>query len=474
MSSTLVRSSRERSKTYNSSMEQRPFNPSEEDDHDPQSGRKQRRVSSFSKYLNVLRHRDDERLNKSESEDDAETEKPKRFRRLFSKLFPAVVEKPETEQPGKNQHQFDYESWFQWMPGAPEIRSVETMADEARGPEEASTSNDTHVATHQVETSTGAEPELHTASETITGPQQLIQTEPAEATVEGEAKSAASQSEVQPKTDVLECELYARQDTQVRHDSTTGSVDETPREPEREIIIERKGSNALPMVGLGLEYLGRKRADKRLEERVNKKIVSTDKEISQQAKLQQELESEVKENKEQLRVLKQLKAEQSTERRELQQKRAPIESITARQSSAKEVIAQTPQDAEKLSMPEQPATPRSEQTVEEVKPQKILEQVVDAAEHDIAVERIFERSHEVKDDQTVPGAAASVGTVIASQQTVNSSHSRGIAPIAKIDSSLPFVSDKPDAVAYRRAMKAGFWSAVMIIILGSMAYLVIK
>jgi hypothetical protein len=100
-----------------------------------------------------------------------------------------------------------------------------------------------------------------------------------------------------------------------------------------------------------------------------------------------------------------------------------------------------------------------------------MEQVAEAAEHDVPVERAFERSHEVKDDQSTHIGAASIGSIMAEQVAKQRVNGPVATQLSQDASGLPVVSGRAQATAYKQAMRNGFWAAIIIIILGTIAYL---
>jgi hypothetical protein len=104
---------------------------------------------------------------------------------------------------------------------------------------------------------------------------------------------------------------------------------------------------------------------------------------------------------------------------------------------------------------------------------KIMEQVAEAAEHNAPVERVFERSHEVKDDHSTPVGAASIGAIMAAQaeQKKITQLKASQAQMGINDQGLPVINTTSDSDIYKQAMRRGFWGAIIIIIFGLLAYL---
>ncbi len=119
------------------------------------------------------------------------------------------------------------------------------------------------------------------------------------------------------------------------------------------------------------------------------------------------------------------------------------------------------------------------ETSESFKPQKILEKVAEAADSDSPVERVFERSHEVKDDTVAATGASSVGSVAASRLSTNDRivYPKGTESTPQPSSKvvdIPVIQESNTPDEYRKAMAAGFSAALVIIVVGCIAYLMVK
>lgn len=442
-------------------MENRPFDHEESDDSDTSYPKKKRGGSTLSRYLSGLRRKEHDETSESETGD----EKPRRLRRIFSRLFPSFVEKPEAKQTESAEHGFDPETWFSWtkLAGETESDGVDQSASESEpaAPKEVPTDEIHKIADAPLQSVESKEPAIiadipeSNSDTTIDKPETLANEIPA--------------PEVPPPLFPEEA-LYIREAAQTEAPQPTPSREESTKE----VVVERGVGMALPVVLVGAEYLARKKADRKLEGRLNEKIDASKEEITHSTALQQELETVVKQNRDQLDALKRAREGQPTVS-------APRGEKITEQPSADRLeqvkgIERPSIAPEKPETKEQPRPVVERHITEEFKPDRILEQVADAAEHDIPIERIFERSHEIKDDKTFLGAAPSVGAVVSShtaasqfqamQQAKQSSQVAGRV--------MPFVSEPASKAAYMEAIKKGFWSAIMIIILGSIAYLMVK
>lgn len=431
-------------------MENRPIGPEEQDETTEATNTKKKRGSKLSSYLSGLRGRE----VSSHHEEGQETEKPKRMQRLFARLFPGIVEKPahlNSDTPHQ-EHEFNHDVWANIARFASRIeRGAEDAAepDNEAGPDESARLRSVTVPLGS-SLARDAQPNLSTPENTATSSPVSPDLTP------DFAPLAHSGREVSVD--------LGQRDRQL-------SVDAQPieRNIPQETIIERRGSNALPIVLVAAEHIGRKRADKKLEARTDKKIGSIKKEQDHSSVLQKELEKVVSENKQQIEQLK--KARSAMELGTSQEVPTP----EARVAPEKHEVLRPETRWASERAPRQEMVSRAPSS-ETVRPDNIAEQVAEAAEHDVPVERAFERSHEVKDDDShgssVVTGAASVGSVVAT------SAAAGMKAAPKVSDSgsdeLPFASEEEAREFYRRAAARGFWSAICLIVLGTIAYLVVK
>ena len=415
-------------------MEDSRFRPEDEDNQDATVTPKKRRGHDFlSQYL--LRRREianPDSLDDIESDDEDEEETtgtPKRWRRFFRGAFKNVVPPPESPR-NEREHGFDPNTWFSWQSAARLEESQQHSPEQTSG-EQSVTS----------ETSEGSQPE----SPEVQHPEETIHNSEHTRTI----PEAAPQN-------VHEGRPYSEaQSGGVIHERLQSS-----NVVEREVIIERGVGAALPVALVGMEYLARKSADKKLKRSFTREVDSLKMRASQSETTRNELDAIVRQNREQLEALKRDRG------------------MTEKRGTTKETYKNTPEkipskSAEKRTNPMESTSRIEKQS--EVQPRMIFESVANAAEQDVPVERVFERSHEIKDDKTATAAAAaSVGTIMASQ-----------SDIQKIIATLPVVQSKTTenmtdkthqsiVAAYDQAIKMGFIAAVAIIILGTVAYLMVK
>lgn len=437
-------------------MENRPIGPEEQDDTNDSASTKKKRGSTLSRYLSALR-------GKEASTDDSQesnTEKPKRVQKLFKRLFPGIVERPahlSADEKNDQEYEFNQEAWFGWVKHAKQHESANAASGKAE--------NIVAAESLPVDTPKAVEVSAQGFEEPVE------QTAVQQTTVETGQVSSPDIADVPAREEPSVSDAVRREREVFSEDAVvppTARPGEIPLRSTREVetIIERRGSNLLPVALVGAEYLGRKRADKKLEARVDRKIDAGNEKQQRSEALQKELEQIVSQNKQHIEQLKQARAH--TERQ------AP------RSAETKEAAAVIVPSVEirVAAQPEKRVTVEKTSFGESIQPKNIAEKVADAAEHDMPVERAFERSHEVKDDIPVTtGAAASVGAVIAASATAS-----GISPVHQstarsnvhADKNLPFMSDADNAALYRQAAKMGFWSAICVIVLGSIAYLMVR
>ena len=131
--------------------------------------------------------------------------------------------------------------------------------------------------------------------------------------------------------------------------------------------------------------------------------------------------------------------------------------------------------AKKL-IPEKSRNEIPEPTVEVEKPaEKLLEKVVEAADHNEAIEKSYELRHEIKDEEAVIGMATSVGEIVASA-VKEQSNIRASNPLASVESlrKVTGKSEQATGALYANAIKGGLYAALVVIIFGVIAYLFVS
>lgn len=435
-------------------MESRPLGPDDQDQNTESTGAKKKRSSRLSNYLSILRGKEAPSIDSEETE----AEHPRRVQRLFARLFPRIVERP-TSVPTietSKQHDFDPEAWFTWESSRPAVESTQLPEETADGHNEAEvTPAQASVSERSpVGSSVQAEASALAANQDDS---ELSRTTSAEADVPHEG----------PRQQTIELDHHQAAELGAESIPLRSERVDAPltRADEQELVIERRGSNILPVALVAAEYLGRKKADKKLESRLDKKIKPVAEKQQRSEQLQNELDQIVAENKQQIEQLKRARNKLSPEQSSSKALERPETIVPATEAEARRGPEKSA-SGEKIKPAE----------AESVKPQNIAERVADAAEHDVPVERAFERSHEVKDETSAaPGAAASIGAVMAASATSTVAAVKQ-AQAARIEATddLPFTVEAISADAYRYAIKMGFWSAICLMILGIIAYLMIR
>lgn len=427
-------------------MEDRWHGPEEPTDQDSETTRKKRRGSDFlSQYL--LR-RKEQQGEKVEADDDEETEKkPKKFRRFFKELFKHVVEPPEKPDEYSPKH-FGLEALFLGKEQTPEATidektDIEPETDVIRpktDSEEAKTNTATEWRPEQTESTIQETSEISPPT-TEAAPPKLQSSSEESYSIPEESRAA-----YKPLDQNSDRTMFER--TQVAL-------------PEKEVVIERGVGMALPVVLVGAEYLARKKADRKLESKFSEKVDRLQKVDQKNMIATEQLDTLVQQNREQLEALKRDRGMEAQ-----QEVLHMAERAVPHIDKPKIEQQMKPQPVVEKQLESAPGVPEARETY------KIMEQVAHAAENDVPVERVFERSHEVKDDQSFPTGASSIGAIMAARATDQQlpSHAK---PILQNDNQhgLLITSKKVQGEPYKQAMRNGFWTAIIIIIFGTIAYL---
>jgi hypothetical protein len=409
-------------------MEDRRPGPEETTDKDNETTPKKRRGGDFlSQYL--LRRRE-QSGEKTEDDEEETEEKPKKFRRFFKGLFKNVVQPPEQANEARPPR-LGLEALFLAGPENTDRNGDNEDAPELAKTSERRYSSDENTKADEEEAPTN---QPHEYSEADITEDDQEQGDPAR-NIERPISAAPEPEYTVP----IDRTLFERSQ-------------ETPLE--KEVIIERGSSMALPVVLVGAEYLARKRADRKLDEKFSTKVEAVEQEAKQSKFSQQELSDLVKQNREQLETLKR-------------------ERGIAPETRVSPVAAETMSVTEKPSRRELHNQEVMREEPEKAETYKIMEQVAEAAEHNAPVERVFERSHEVKDDHSTPVGAASIGAIMAAQaeQKRLAQLKASQAQMVTNDQGLPVITTASDSDMYKQAMRRGFWGAIIIIIFGLLAYL---
>lgn len=281
---------------------------------------------------------------------------------------------------------------------------------------------------------------------------------------------------------------------------TTDTVTELQAEGyETDAPAKREVFRGATEADLRTEKVARKRADRRLKKRTHKQ----GDELERVHKQNRQQEKQAREAKEQTDALRQQVAryESMAEQMQTEYKGKPIENkISERphpsttpeykqyhpsafeKSPPKSQTVDTPerrvpqyQEAEKASKTETVARRFAEKVREyenkHENPEKVLKEMLAAAEVDAPVERVYERSHEVRDEATnksQPGAV-SVGSIL--QQTPGSlSVKQDTVNSSKLNNK---TQDEQQSELYKQAAQQGFMGAIFILVLLLIAYVLV-
>lgn len=416
--------------------------PSGQEDQTTESTPKEE--SKLQKHLRKLGIFGEAKKDATESDDDEETDKPKKkFRKFFKGLFKSVVEPPESSSATTEQKPTLESLFFGWQ--EPELQ--DTDLSEASEVIETPVADQERVGLERVQENVSEGSEI--SQQTDTPSSEIIDNSP----VNPEAVPRQYEAPIIPESNTV----FERS---------------TPKPQEKDVVIQR-GSNLLPVALVGAEYLARKRADRKLDAKLTEKTEKLEQKDKEAAYAHAQLDTLMKQNREQLEKLKRERLQPVQAEQAVASERPSKPEVTALAYDRRKVSNEVPKPEEsRISSSEQFV----KQDVSERREQyKIMEQVANAAENNEPVEIAFERSHEVKDDVSTTSAAASIGAIMAAQAEEQKHIARVQAVQQQMGDAaqgLPVLNDSQAADMYQQAMKRGFWAAVAIIILGLLAYLV--
>lgn len=463
-------------------MEDRPYDPNESEETSVDNAEKKQRQGNF--LSQFLARRRGEKLNTSETDDDDDEteEKPKHWRAKFKNFFKTVVPPPEGEVAAPKDP--PAAELFAW-PLAQAVRTENAPEDTA--PIEATVDEMQQTNHSEILSETGQplQPSERVREEQPPTVESTHTPDVAQEDAVSPIEAARELPQAESSEDTAEPRETPSLEPQVRvgsgayHGELTIPHERAQFAPqpkvEKETVVERGVGSALPVALVAAEYIGRKRADRKITEAFTKKTDHLEKDAVEARRAHEQLDQLLRQNREQLASLQQ-------ERGVYDYKSPEIKSIFPSTVPSEPLRPEAAPDQPKNNL--ETITTQSEifKAKEEVEPppQKIMEQVVKAAEQDVPVERVFERSHEVKDDTSpvvsTGVSAASVGSIMSSRanQTQPSKPvSAKSKPITGLVDNLPFVTEQTPEM-YKQAMSAGFAAGMVIIIFGLMAYLMIK
>lgn len=252
-----------------------------------------------------------------------------------------------------------------------------------------------------------------------------------------------------------------------------------PQPKAERVTVNRVDRSPLALALIGLEYFGRKRADRRLQtedRRIKKSVANVEKRLELQEQSQQQLEQLAKRSQDQARDLRQKRSiyEQqlvseskiTTGPRSLPESRPPIISTSETLPHPPATDIETP--IKTVVSQAETVEPRTKQ------PEAVFREVARAAEKNVPIERAYERRHEVKDQTSGPssiGGPASIGVIMSQMQAAERMQSALSGASPSPTSYSIAANDRPasDGDLYRQAAQRGFWGGVVIIIFGLLA-----
>lgn len=228
----------------------------------------------------------------------------------------------------------------------------------------------------------------------------------------------------------------------------------------RERVIERNGRGVGVAAGLfGLEFFGRKRADRKLKKEIER------------------LDTEFKKREYETSPIVNKNETIRSDNNLLNQRLHPEINVSAPEnlaavgpekliSKTERKLSKTQETAPKTNTEREPPTQESQLSKKE-KPEKILEKVLEAAENNVPIEKLYERRHEVKDEPSQTVGAAPVSAILTgsgAEQSMFKAATQQFIDSQKTTPKSPF-SDQPEA--YIQAVKNGFCAAVVLVIIAA-------
>lgn len=451
-------------------MEEWKPNEAEEPDHESAPSRKKRSprrvVPAFMQYLESLRHR-----HEQDDDDEAEEADPKQRRSWrLGRFLRGLMSKPEGETKEVEATE---------APQAQEAAPAPDMAVETQ-PEHADSSESGYRGELIVDH--GEDEDKEPAA--VNGepvPRKRPAEAPAAASADQEIERQEPAKTEQPFRPVIPD--LSRQNYEYAWAAPAAQSQEVQtvrrqetRQPER--IIERRGNIAVPLVAVAAEHIGRKRADRQLGKRIDNldtrlnQAVQTQNRAEQVAERQEQRTSTLESRQDRAESVNPMFAYDRTET-------APVHRMEpARQAPAD---AEQPQTEAMRQRPEVAAVPDTDRLAEmHARPDVVLEQVARAAEQDIAVEKVYERRQEVRDEPgRAPGpsggGAQPVGAVMAKQYGSAPSSDASPKALARLYAQLADnrqFGRQPSL--YKQAAAAGVAGAGAILVFGLIAALLLR
>ncbi len=243
-----------------------------------------------------------------------------------------------------------------------------------------------------------------------------------------------------------------------------------PKPTVERVVESRRGTAAVAAL-LGLEYIGRHRADRKLRKRSQKAEKRQDKSEDALHTLEQQNQSTL----EHLRVLRaqQLSIESQPNRAEPNKGAETFIPPSAEVKKYTGKIEQAVPTIDRLPLAEQVV----QQTEKQQRPEAVLERVEVAAEQGIPVEAIYERRHESKDrfDASGVGGGPSGGnSPILLAEALQKRHATSQAERAYNVNSAEPNKQLTTQPAYKNAVKNGFLAAIVLLIFVAILFLIAR
>lgn len=369
-----------------------------------------------------------------EDDDDEETEKPKsRFSRLFKKLFPRIAARGTVdpiEQANNPLHEL-------FTP------LVSREATDERGQEQ-----ETKVSDSEESPSLKGSQEVQAVEQwhsPIVGKNEVV------ARLRSPNEHIAREIEEPLAIRNVEASNIRAAETPIFERRTENAS------VKREQVIEKRVAEPLAV----LEYFLRRRAVKNVERQVKKESANLEKKLRQSNESNERLQDLSKKSQEQLQELRTKR--QSAEKPIIEK----VENTRTERIIERPSLAQVERTVskEKTKAQIKSKTEASEYRAKEVpvQPERVLEQVLQAAEKNTPIEKLYEKRHETKDepskfDTGLSSGAVPIGSVIA-QSYHQGSSSNQQTPMENTRKAVT-----KQAGMYRQAAFNGFWAALILIV----------
>ncbi len=255
--------------------------------------------------------------------------------------------------------------------------------------------------------------------------------------------------------------------------------------PRTERVIERTRSRGTGVLAalLGLEYIGRKRADRKIRKDFGKKLAADRKDnraaLNRTDYGARSTKQELHEVKDQQQSFEKQLAEAERNRMKTAQPETKMPQPELRPELRPPEI--------KIPQPEAAATvlaPTAEQIVRQTealkRPEAVLQKVGAAAEQNIPVEAVYERRHEIKPPEpfAAVGGGGSGGPGQANEPILlaNALKQRMADEQRRVAASagLPTTSHSKAEELYKAAVKSGVWGAVALLIFIAILFLIAR